>query len=178
MTATINARHTGLALFSFLNDYGSFPNASTAVDVTKHNPTHSLNLSGNSSNAAFRQLFAAGFTDSEEIFYARIPAITKPDGDFTPGNCLSKGENAFAYISGLSSSSGGSTPILLCPLIPGTTKFDPEPFDGKAVILCVDQSVRKWDIHKDGHIYDKGVNLLSAKHPFWKGKAPDICYPE
>jgi hypothetical protein len=39
-------------------------------------------------------------------------------------------------------------------------------------------NVRTYDIHKDGHVYDKGINLLSPKHPVWKGKPPDIRYPE
>ena len=69
-------------------------------------------------------------------------------------------------------------PLVLTPLIPGTTNFDPKPFDGKAIILHIDNSVRTYDIHKDGHVYDKGINLLSPKHPVWKGKSPDIRYPE
>ena len=39
-------------------------------------------------------------------------------------------------------------------------------------------SVRTYEIQKDGHIYEKGIDLLSPKHPVWKGKAPDIRYPE
>lgn len=70
------------------------------------------------------------------------------------------------------------TPIVLTPLIPGTTKFDPEPFKGKAIKLRINQSALTYDIHKDGHVYDKDIDILSAKHPVWNGKAPDIRYPE
>lgn len=64
-------------------------------------------------------------------------------------------------------------------MISGTTKFDPENFRGYAVVLRTDNSVRSYKIEKDGHIYDdKGIDLLSPKHPIWKGKKPDIRYPE
>jgi hypothetical protein len=177
-TAINNSRQIVFVLFNFQTEYGAFPNTSTAVDVTTKNPTHSLSISGKSSNAAFRQLFAAGFTDSEQIFYADIKSSIKQDGAIYPGECLKKRENAFAYISGLSISDDPATPILLCPLIPGTTKFDPKPFAGKALIFRINQSVQILSIHKDGHIYDKGINLLSPKHPIWGGKSPEIHYPD
>jgi hypothetical protein len=96
----------------------------------------------------------------------------------TPGEALKKGEVGFSYITGLSFKDDPLTPIVLTPLIPGTTKFDPKPFNGKAIVLHIDNSVRTYDINKDGHVYDKGIDILSAKHPIWKGKAPDIRYPE
>jgi hypothetical protein len=174
-----NARQLGLLFLEFDNDFGSFPNHTTAALVTKNHPSHGYDLSGNSSNALFRQFFAVGYTRSEPMFYAKITGTTKPDGITTPGEALKKGEIGFSYISGLSSKDDPLTPIVLTPLIPGTTKFDPKPFDGKAIILHIDNSVRTYDIAKDGHIYDaKGINLLSPKNPIWKGKAPDIRYPE
>ncbi|MFK7850431.1 MAG: hypothetical protein AB8D78_05575, partial [Akkermansiaceae bacterium] len=174
--ACSNARSFGLALFEFETEYGSFPNDATAKAI-KQFPSTPHNLSGSSSNAAFRQLIAAGVTQSEH-FYARIPGTTKPDFNITPGEALKKGEIGFSYISGLSSKDDPATPIVLTPLIPGTTTFDPKPFRGFAVILHIDNSVRTYDIANDGHIYDKGINLLSPKHPVWKGKTPDIRYPE
>ena len=177
--AVSNARQIGLALMEFDIEYGSYPNKTTVPLVAKSHPAHGYDLSGSSSNALFRQLFAVGFTQSEQMFYANIPDTIRPDGDITPGEALKKGEVGFSYISGLSSKDDPRTPIALTPLIPGTTKFDLEPFDGKAVVLRIDNSVRFYDIEKDGQIYDHtGINLLSAKHPIWKGKAPDIRYPE
>jgi hypothetical protein len=114
------------------------------------------------------------------MFYANISGSRKPDGDTTPKEALNKGEVGFAYISGLSSKDDPATPIAFAPIIPSTTKFEPDGFDkvGKAVILRLDGAVISYDIQKDGHIYDKGIDLLSPKHPVWKGKAPDIRYPE
>jgi hypothetical protein len=59
-----NARQLGLAFLEFDNDYGSFPHESTIPLVLKSHPTHGYDLSGSSSNALFRQLFAVKFTDS------------------------------------------------------------------------------------------------------------------
>ncbi len=127
----------------------------------------------------FRQLFAAGTSPNpNRCSTPDSKATTRPDGVITPGDILEPGECGFSYITGLSSRDDPATPIALTPLIPGTTTFDPKPFDGKAVVLHIDNSVRTYDIAKDGHIYDKGIDLLSPKHPVWKGKAPDIRYPE
>jgi hypothetical protein len=175
-----NARQIGLALLEFDTEFGAYPNAATAAEVTKHYPSHGFDLSGSSSNALFRQFFASQITQSESMLRADILGSVRPDGKIAPpGDALKKGEVGFSYISGLSTKDDPLTPIVLTPLIPGTTKFDPKPFKGKAVILHIDNSVRTYDIAKDGHIYDaKGINLLSPKNPIWKGKAPDIRYPE
>ena len=121
---------------------------------------------------------AAGITESENIFFAKIKNTIEPDGDISPGQALKKGEVGFSYISGLSSTGNPKTPVVLTPLIPGTTKFDPEPFKGRATILHIDNTASIYDIHEDGHIYDKDGDILSPNHPFWNGKAPDIRYPE
>lgn len=173
-----NLRSFSLALYEFETDYGSYPNDATAAIVTKSFPDHDYDLTGKSSNAAFRQLLAAEIIPTEHTFYAKIKDSIKPDGNILPKQALKKGEVGFAYISGLSTVGNPSTPLVLTPLIPGTTQFDPKPFKGKAIVLHIDSTVRTYDIHEDGNIYDKGINLLSPKHPIWKGKAPDIRYPE
>ena len=172
-----NLRQIGLALFEFDTEYGQFPSPTTRPLVEKDFGT-AIDLSGTTSNAIFRQLFAVGFTQSEQIFYANIPGTIRPDGDIAPGEALKKGEVGFSYISGLSSKDDPLTPLVIAPLVPGTTKFDPEPFKGEIVVLHIDNSVRTYPISVDGHVYDKGINLLSPKHPIWKGKAPDIRYPD
>jgi hypothetical protein len=176
--AVHNARQIGLTLIEFDNKYGTYPNEASAALVTNNHPAHGQSLTGRSSNAAFRQLIADEVTQIEH-FYAKIKGSRKPDGVITPGEALKNGEVGFSYITNLSSKDDPLTPIVLTPLIPGTTKFDPTPFDGKAIVLHIDSSVRTYKIAKDGHIYDsKGINLLSPAHPIWKGKAPDIRYPE
>lgn len=69
--------------------------------------------------------------------------------------------------------------LAFCPIIPGTDRFDPKPFDGQAIFLRTDNSVISMRIGKDGHIYDdKGIDILSPENPIWDGQAPDIRYPD
>ncbi len=174
-----NAKQIGLALLEFDTDYGAYPSAATIPLVSKSHPAHGYHLTGKSSNAHFRQFLAVGLTQSEEIFYAKTRDSRKPDNNISRGEALKKHEVGFSYITGLSSIGNPARPIVLTPLIPGTTKFDPKPLEGFAVVLRSDYSARSYKIGKDGHIYDdKGIDLLSPKNPIWDGKAPVIHYPE
>jgi hypothetical protein len=176
--AIFNARQIGLALSEFEAEYGSFPNDETAALVKKKHPS-ATGLSGKSSNALFRQLFAAGITQSEQMFYAKVSGTKKPDGVITPGNILEKGEVGFGYIAGLSTEGNPARPVAFAPIIPGTRKFDPKPFDGKAVVLRVDNSVSNFQILPNGHVNTSpGQDIFSPGNPIWDGKAPDIRYPE
>ena len=176
--ATSNVRQIGLALFEFETEYGTFPSDETAKDVAENNPEYKLDLSGKSSNALFRQLFAANITQWEQMFYAQVKGTRKPDGDTSPGKCLAPGEVGFGYVAGISTAGGPTRPIAFCPILPGTDRFDPKPFKGAAVILRVDNSVTSVKIDKDGHAIVDGKNILSPDHPVWRGIAPDIRNPE
>jgi type II secretory pathway pseudopilin PulG len=173
-----NLRQIGLALYEFESDYGAYPSEATAALVTQKHPDHGYDLSGTSTNALFRQLFAAKLTQSEQMFYAEVKGTKKPDGVISPGELLKKGEVGFGYIAGLSSEGNPARPIAFCPIIPGTDRFDPKPFKGKAVILRVDNSVTSLNIAENGHAISGGTNILSPKHPVWDGQAPGIRYPE
>jgi hypothetical protein len=176
--AVSNARQIGLALFEFEAQYGAFPNDKTKDLVAKNYPDHDFNLSGKSSNALFRQLFAAGLTQSEQMFYAQVKGTRKPDGDFSPGEALKKGEVGFGYMAGLNPVGNPARVIAFCPIIRGTGRFDPKPFKGKAVLLRLDNSVVSVNIDKHGHAIVGSSNILSAKHPIWGGEKLDIRYPE
>ncbi len=171
--AISNLKQIGLALYEFQKQHGTFPNDQTAVQ----HPSE-FNLSGTSSNALFRQLFAAEIVESEQMFYAKFPGISKPDGDTSPGHLLEKGEVAFAYIAGLSTKDNPSLPIAFGPVIPGTNRFDPKPFKGKAIILRIDNSVSVIRIKENGEAFTGGESLLDPNNKLWNGKAPDIRYPE
>ena len=176
--AISNLRQIGIAHLEFDTEYGSFPSDATAAEVTANFPAHGHNLSGGSSNAFFRQLFAAELARSEGMFYAKVPGVRKPDGDITPGKLLEKGEVGFAYVAGLSSAGNPARPIAFAPVIPGTTKFDPKALHGFAVFLRIDNSATSIPIGKDGKVLLDGIDILSVKNPIWEGKAPDIRYPE
>jgi len=176
--ATSNLRQIGFALVEFESEYGSYPGDNTTKTVSEAFPDHGLDLSSKSSNALFRQLFAAGFTQSEQMFYAEVKGTKVPDGDISPGQVLKQGEVAYGYIAGLSSAGNPARPIAFCPIIPGTDRFDPKPFKGKAVFLRCDNSVASLNIDENGHAISGGTNILSPENPIWDGAAPDIRYPE
>ena len=177
--AISNLRQIGIALYEFENEFGEFPNDNTAALINKKYPRHGHDLSGKSSNAIFRQFFVMGSAQSEEaMFYAKIPSTRRPDGDTAPGKLLEKGEVGFAYIAGLSPDGNPARPIAFAPVIPGTDRFDPKPFYGKAIILRVDFSVTSVNIDKKGHAMVGGKNLLSPENPIWDSKVIDIRYPE
>ena len=171
-----NARQIGLMLIEFDLDHGSFPSDETRKGV-EDAADAKLPADDKSSNSMFRQLFMAGVTDTEALFFAKVPGVKKADNNKAPDKLLATGENAFAYISGMGSEGNPARPTLVCPLIPGTTKFDPKPFGGKAVVLTVDCAARLLPIQDDGRVLVEGVELLSKENPAWGGKAPDIRYP-
>jgi hypothetical protein len=177
-----NLRSMSMALFEFENAYDTYPNSETAKRVIENTETQ-LPLGDGSSNAIFRQLIASEISPSEEVFHARIPGSKEPDNDLTnPVNILAKGEVGFSYISGLTSKSPPECPLVVTPLVPGTNRFDPKPFHGKAVILRVKgfpDGLEILPINQRGEVIDaSGEHVLDAAHPAWKGKAPVILWPE
>lgn len=172
-----NLRSLSLSLYSFDEEYGSFPDASTAVDVKDTTGTpHTLGNS--SSNQLFRQLLAT-VGRAETIFWAKTSRDSKkPDNIIdSDATTLAPGECAFSYVSGLSSADTG-TPVIMTPLILGTTRFDPKPFGRKAVVFFVGDDVRILPIEPDGRVLVNGRDLFDPAQPYWHGKAPDLKWPE
>ncbi|MFT3991118.1 MAG: prepilin-type N-terminal cleavage/methylation domain-containing protein [Luteolibacter sp.] len=146
MQATNNIRQVGLALTDFEQEYGSYPDHSTAETV-KQNTETQLDLSGTTANDYFRQLIASDICKSETIFYAKTGFTKKPDDVLnTTETALGKGEVGFGYImngeSGFSTSGSPSRPILAAPLLfPfADGQFDADTYDSNAVIWKVDGS--------------------------------------
>lgn len=164
--AVSNARHIGLALFEFDTEYGKFPDESTTETVRRTTGTE-LKLGNSSSNDFFRQLLASGIASSEQMFHAKIPGARKPDGVTTGNKALEKGEVGFSYLAGLSSKGNPGRPVLVTPLIPGTDRFDRSVFDGKAVILRMDNTATSIIIDSEGHALLDGRNVLDREHPVW-----------
>lgn len=172
-----NLREVSLMLSSFEEEYGSFPNASTSVDVKETTGTP-ITLGDSSSNQLFRQLITT-VGRSEFPFWAKTSRNSKKpdniiDSDataFAPGECI------YSYITGLSSADTG-TPVIMTPLIPGTTRFDPKPFGGKAVVFFIDEDIRVVPIEPDGRVLVNGRDLFDPAQPYWRGKTPDLKWPE
>ena len=175
--AVNNARQIGMALFEFETEYGKFPDSSTIEAVRKNTGTV-LPLGTKNSNDYFRQLIGADMTQYEPMFYAKVKGARKPDGLTDPTHALTKGEVGFTYLAGLSIVGNPSRPLVVAPMIPGTDRFDPKPFEGKAVLLRMDNSVTSLPIQKDGHVLLYGKNLFDPTNPIWDGKPPVIVWPD
>ncbi|MEY3897238.1 MAG: hypothetical protein RLZZ214_2759 [Verrucomicrobiota bacterium] len=172
-----NSRQLGLALFEFESDFGKFPDASTIAAV-KAKSGSLLPLGTKTSNDYFRQLIAAGIAQSENFFYADIAGSRKPDGRTDGSHAIGKGECGYSYLSGLSSKDNPARAIVVTPLISGSDRFDHKRFDGKAVLLKLDNSVTSLPIQKDGQALVNGKNILDPTHPIWEGKPPVIAWPD
>lgn len=145
--ATGNIKQIGLAMFTFEQDYASYPCDATAIEVKNNNPDSAMNFGNNYSNDFFRQLLAAGVIDSEMSFYAKAPYTRKPDNVMSQGKALAPGECGFAYIMAtptepLSSSGNSRQPLLAAVVYNGLTNgtFDPDVYAKKAVIFRIDNS--------------------------------------
>jgi hypothetical protein len=164
-------------LFEFENQYGSYPDAATATRIRSETKT-TLNLGTTSSNDFFRQLLAANFTQSEKIFYAKGSTVHKPDDVIAGAKALEQGECAFTYFLGATKLDNPSRPLAAAPMIPGTDRFDPKPFEGMAVILSIDNSVTSLRIDKMGHVNYAGGKLMDPSNLIWDGHPPIIAWPE
>lgn len=150
MVAINNAKQLFYLMIEFDMDFGEFPS-----DATAKADKDLAGYTGKHSNDYLGQFFAAGYTKSEEIFYARGGSSTakKPDNDIsTKAKTLEAGECGFAYISGQSTSGNSGRPLLCAPMTGKGVKFDPKPFGGKAVVLRLDGAVKTYAINAEGDV--------------------------
>ena len=146
-----NARNLGLALLEFEQEYGRFPDASTAEKV-REKADKPLNFSFASSNDYLFQLIAAKIVPDDMLFYAKTAYTHRPGKQRDQGEkSLDPGEVGFGYLmngkEGLSTHGNPARPTLCAPLdTNGKTVsnrlFDPEIHNSKAVILRLDGSVQ------------------------------------
>jgi type II secretory pathway pseudopilin PulG len=144
-----NARQIGLALLEFETEYGTYPDEKTASVVLENTKT-TLNLTDLSANSFFRQLIAADMAQAETMFYCKTAFSKKPDNRFdTPETALAPGEVGFGYLlngkSAFKTKDNPARPLLCAPLAydgksVSNHRFDPIPFDRRAVILRIDNS--------------------------------------
>ncbi|MEK7951242.1 hypothetical protein [Luteolibacter soli] len=166
-----------LELTQFDQDYGRFPDTSTIASVRAATGT-TIALGTRTSNDFFRQLVADGKT-SEKLFWAPVLDNRRGPNDILGDNALAKGECIHSYVAGLSGNDEPETPIAMAPMIPGTTRFDPDPYNSQAVILRIDGSAMPVPIKTDtNEVRLNGKNLFDPSQPYWNGKAPDLKWPE
>ena len=154
--ATNNARQIGLALAQFDSDVGGYPD-DKSVDAVKDLTGNAdlTGVSGTDSNSYFRQMILSGVTESEQPFFAKTSySKAKPDDITTPQDkMLEEGEVGFGYIMKDASTSQAvvsGRPVCVAPLQSGDTsgKMEFDPYDGKAIALFTDSSVRQLTIRK------------------------------
>ena len=183
--AVNNARQIGMALFEFETEYGSVPDTATATAVKDATDTELV--SGNTANDRFRQMVRAGIAQSEPMFYAKTSYTKKPDGVTTTDKALEKGEVGFGIMAkaddtALSAAGNPSRPIVMTPFATGLSgeKFDYDVYDGKAVILKLDNSVTSIPILKSTglvKINGKGLTESSTDSVWGTDTTVKISYP-
>jgi prepilin-type N-terminal cleavage/methylation domain-containing protein len=185
--AVSNAKQIGTALFSFEEEYGTFPDDLTAAAVKE--ATDTALVSGNSANDRFRQLIRAGIIDSEIVFYSKTAYTKKPDNAYeTDAKALANGEVGFGMVvtsegKGLSAAGNSGRPILVTPFTAACNKaeFDPDYYLGKAVVLKADNSVVSLSIvptTKAIKVNGKGL-LQDGKDTVWgEGNSVKFAYPK
>jgi prepilin-type N-terminal cleavage/methylation domain-containing protein len=176
--AASDARQIGLAIKMYASDNdGSFP--STASEPGKSIKT---------SNDAFRTLVPT-YVDTETIFtVAGSKAGAKADNRMdTPSQVLSRGENHWAYVSGLSSSSNSNYPLIV-DHTDGSGYYTNKEGDfggtwkgGKAIVVRTDASASA--VRLEGspakrylpRYDDKGKNALLVRE--YMGDAIELLEP-
>ena len=104
LRSTANARSIGLALVMYANDNdGRFPR-----DRNDHNEEITT------SNDAFRSLFPTYLTDESIFAVSTSKAGPQADNRITqPSDILTRGENHWAYVAGLNSTSNSQWPLIV-----------------------------------------------------------------
>jgi prepilin-type N-terminal cleavage/methylation domain-containing protein len=189
--ATNNLRNLGVFLFAFEDEFGSFP----SDRIRTENQERFKNASSqNDSNSLLGLLLAGGFTESEEVFYAKGGAGSskKPDNIInSPDQVLEEGECGFGYVmlSGdepMSTSDNGGRPLLVAPLERNSRgddpEFNPNPYNSRAVYLRIDQSVKQNQIGTDsnkGKVLLPGSKTLfeTGEDTVWDQDQPDVKAP-
>jgi len=168
-------RVVATGLLEFERTYHRFPDSTTAPMVKARSGTP-LTLGDSSANQLFRQLLATGAVQ-ERAFNS--PRTVLPDGVFSSdATALTPGECSFAYIPGLDSKSEPGSPVLATPMDGITGKFDRARFNGSAIIGFADGTVSRLPIDKHGQVQLNGMDIFDPRQTFWKGKPPDIKWPE
>lgn len=169
--ATSNAKQVFYLLVEFDQDYGCFPDDVTAVDALAE-------CRGDYANDYLAQLFRAGYTTSEAIFYVRggTKKDKRPDSVIQhKERLLEAGENGFAYIKGLDTSSNSGMPVLLSPMHQDGTRFSRDTDHHKAIVLRVDGAVKQMKIdRKTGEVqigegktlFQSGADTVWGKEGF------------
>ncbi len=166
--ASSNLKSLYTIMQGFKTDNGSYPSDGTAERLQEEKPDLNFgSLTGETSNAYFRQVYYSPSNVSEKPFFAKVNcnglSITQEgDEKLANGSALSRGENAMAYVMRKNSADenvkdgvvSGNAPLAICGIYPSETPyvgdqvaFDGNSFRGHAFMLSTDGSVK--DLERD-----------------------------
>jgi len=190
--AMSNLRQVGALMYQFDQDWGTFPSQKIRTD----NPDKFPGVSGgDDANAYLSMLIAGGYTQAEDLFYAKggSRAKKKPDNVISPPNqILEAGECGFGYVmladgKAMSSADNSGRPLLVAPLVAHSSGANPdfniEPFDQKAIYLRLDQSIQQARINKSTkHVTLPGLTMTlfdTGERTVWgTTDVPDVKAPK
>lgn len=166
------ARQVKLALDNFASDFdGIYPCQDTAIEISDSPPSAD-------SNSHFRQLHLSGICDSEVIFWVKGASVcrkappdnrTKRKGQLIEKQILKRGDCGWAYVVDHDNTDSGMRPILLSAYLNGTKAFDRNLYQGKAILLTLDGSVKAFPLDAAGKIRDEnGHDIFSPKAAAWE----------
>lgn len=173
-----NAKQVKLALDSFATDFdGQYPSDDTAEYVSEGGTGSTY------SNDYFRQMFLAGGTESEKIFWVKNSACAAkgaPDDKVKEGGqvqadlILEEGDCHWAYLTDQTNLKSGSRPLILDGYKRDTSEWDADTWDQKVVVCHIDNSCKALRMRpSDGKVLDGSKkDILSAQADAWDGESP------
>jgi prepilin-type N-terminal cleavage/methylation domain-containing protein len=170
-----NVKQVKYSMDAFASDFdGQFPNDDTGPQVVEGGTGQG------SSNDYFRQLFLAGTTDSEFIFWVKKSPIAKkspPDDKISQTGrpeaalILQAGDCHWAYMRDQNNTSKGARPLILDGYQSGGNQFNRDLWDGKVVVMRIDGSAKAVRMRlSDDKILDaSNQDMLSSNATAWQG---------
>ena len=135
------------------------------------------------SNDYFRQMFLAGGTESEKIFWVKNSACAAkgaPDDKVKEGGVvqadliLEEGDCHWAYVTDQTNLKTGSRPLILDGYKKDTSEWDTDTWDNKGGVCHIDNSCKALRMRpSDGKVLDGSKkDILSAPADAWDGESP------
>ncbi len=185
--ASNNLKQIHTMLQQFFTDRTKYPCDATAEELQEAYPDINFGeLSGDDSNAYFRQLLIVEKNPSEKVFYAKLNCAGKSiakegDGKVANGKALERGENAMAYVMRKGAEDGvkapvtnTTAPLAICGVYPAKT-----PYQGDSVVY--DNSSFRGHVFVlscDGSVKDQDKNMSEDDEDGEKGTLKEDIFPE
>ncbi len=185
--ASNNLKQIHTMLQQFQIDRSTYPCDSTAEELTEAMPDVNFGeLSGDYSNAYFRQLLMVEKNPSEKVFFAKLNCAGKTiakegDGKVANGRALERGENAMAYVLRKGQDEGvkvgvnkTTAPLVICGVYPSRT-----PYSGDSVVY--DNSSFRGHVFVlscDGSVKDQDDNMVEDDNDDEKASFKEDIFPE